>query len=245
VTIYRTRRGARNYGFAVGILQLDCSLPFIPGDVDNATTYDYPVIYRAIPGLSTASCLRGAPEMTEAVVQAARDFETQGVRVISSDCGFMLQFQAAVREAVRIPVALSPMLQLPIIASSLARGRPIGIVTADSANLTPAFLERAGLATPDHPLVIRGLQDQPEFRSAVFDEKGTLDAAQVETEVTGVALDMLRAHPDMGAVLLECSMLPPYASAVQQALGVPVFDFVTMIDQFHKATHQRRYHGSY
>jgi hypothetical protein len=137
------------------------------------------------------------------------------------------------------------MLQLPIIASSLARGRPIGIVTADSANLTPAFLERAGLATPDHPLVIRGLQDQPEFRSAVFDEKGTLDAAQVETEVTGVALDMLRAHPDMGAVLLECSMLPPYASAVQQALGVPVFDFVTMIDQFHKATHQRRYHGSY
>ena len=63
MTIYRTRRGARNYGFAVGILQLDCSLPFIPGDVDNATTYDYPVIYRAIPGLSTASCLRGAPEM--------------------------------------------------------------------------------------------------------------------------------------------------------------------------------------
>jgi Asp/Glu/hydantoin racemase len=245
VTLYRTRRGARNYGFAVGILQLDCSLPFIPGDVDNASTYDYPVIYRAIPGLSTASCLRGAPEMTEAVVQAARDFEVQGVRVISSDCGFMLQFQAAVREAVRIPVALSPLLQLPVIASSQARGRPIGIITADSANLTSDFLQRAGLATPDHPLVIRGLQDQPEFRSAVFDEKGTLDAAQVETEVVSVALDMLREDPAMGAILLECSMLPPYANAVQQATGLPVFDFVTMINQFHQSTHQRRYQGSY
>lgn len=245
MTIYHTRRGARNYGFAVGILQLDCSLPFIPGDVDNATTYNYPVIYRVIPGLSTASCLRGAPEMTEAVVQAARDFETQGVRVISSDCGFMLQFQAAVREAVRIPVALSPMLQLPIIASSLAHQRPIGIITADSGNLTSAFLDRAGLATPHHPLIIRGLQDQPEFRSAVFDEKGTLDARQIEVEVVSVALDMQRTNPAMGAILLECSMLPPYASAVQQALGLPVFDFLTMIDQFHRATHQRRYQGSY
>jgi len=245
MTIYRTRRGARSYGFAVGILQLDCSLPFIPGDVDNATTYGYPVVYRAIPGLSTASCLRGAPEMTEAVVRAACDFETQGVRVISSDCGFMLQFQAAVREAVRIPVALSPMLQLPVIASSLARGRPIGIVTADSGNLTPEFLARAGLATPDHPLVIRGLQDQPEFRSAVFDEKGTLDAGLIQTEVVSVALDMQRMHPGLGAILLECSMLPPYACAVQRALGLPVFDFVTMINQFHQATHQRGYQGSY
>jgi hypothetical protein len=245
MAIYLTRRGARNYGIAVGILQLDCSLPFIPGDVDNASTYRYPVIYRAIPGLSTASCLRGAPEMTEAVVQAARDFETQGVRVISSDCGFMLQFQDAVREAVRIPVAMSPLLQLPIIASSQARGRPIGIITADSANLTPAFLERAGLATPGHPLVIRGLQDQPEFRSAVFDEKGTLDAEQVELEVVGVARDMLRGHPTLGAILLECSMLPPYAYAVQQAVGLPVFDFLTMIDQFHQATHARRHDGAY
>lgn len=245
MTIYRTRRGARNYGFAVGILQLDCSLPFIPGDVDNASTYRYPVIYRAIPGLSTASCLRGAPEMTEAVVAAARDFETQGVRVISSDCGFMLQFQSAVREAVRIPVALSPLLQLPVIAASVAATRPIAIVTADSGNLTVDFLARAGLPIPANPLVIRGLQDQPEFRSAVFDEKGTLDAARVEAEVVAVAQDIAREHPGLGAILLECSMLPPYASAVQQATGVPVFDFVTMIDQFHKATHQVPYQGFY
>lgn len=245
MTVYETRRGARNYGFAVGIIQLDCSLPFIPGDVDNASTYRYPVIYSAVPGLSTAACLRGAPDLAQSVVEAAVALERQGVRVITSDCGFMLQFQAAVRAAVGIPVAMSPLLQLPIIGASIAPGRAIGIITADSRNLTTEFMAGAGFAPPPHPIVIRGLQDQPEFKSAVFDEKGTIDADLVEAEVVAVARDMQRERPDLGAILLECSMLPPYAHAVQAAVGVPVFDFITMIDQFHKATHQERYRGTY
>lgn len=245
MTVYRTRRGARNYGLAIGILQLDCSLPFIPGDVDNASTYGYPVLYRVVPGLSTAACLRGAPELATAAVEAAKELERQGVRAISSDCGFMLQFQDAVREAVEIPVAMSPLLQLPLIASSLAPSRPIGIITADSQNLTPEFLARAGVA-PSNPLVIRGLQDRPEFKTAVFDEKGSLDATEVEAEVVAVAREILRDHPKkLGAILLECSMLPPYASAVQDAVGLPVYDFITMIDHLYAATHQERYDGAY
>ncbi|HEY9567403.1 MAG TPA: hypothetical protein VIR38_04890, partial [Thalassobaculum sp.] len=138
--VFHTRRGARNYGFAVGIIQLDCSLPFVPGDVDNASTYRYPVLYSAVPGLSTAACLRGAPDLAKSVVEAAVALERQGVRCISSDCGFMLQFQGAVREAVRIPVAMSPLLQLPVIGAAIAPGRAIGIITADSGNLTTEFM---------------------------------------------------------------------------------------------------------
>ena len=84
---YKTRRGARNYGIAVGILQLDCSLPFIPGDVDNADTYDFPVIYKVVPGLSTKACLGGAPELARAAVETALELEKQGVRAISSKHG--------------------------------------------------------------------------------------------------------------------------------------------------------------
>src|SRR5215469_11457830 len=172
MSVYRTRRGARNYGLAVGILQLDCSLPFIPGDVDNAGTYPYPVLYKAVPGLSTLACLRGAPELEAAAVEAAKELEKQGVRAISSDCGFMLQFQDAVREAVRIPVCMSSMVQLPQIASSLAASKPIAVITADGTNLTEEFLARNGIKVPNK-LIIRGLEDKPEFRTAVFDEKGS------------------------------------------------------------------------
>jgi hypothetical protein len=244
MTVYRTRRGARNYGQAVGILQLDCSLPFIPGDVDNAGTYRYPVLYKVVPGLSTAACLRGAPELAAAAVAAAQELEIQGVRAISSDCGFMLQFQDAVREAVRIPVCMSSLLQLPLIAGSLAKHRPIAVITADSSNLTQDFLARAGVVVPN-PLVISGLQDAPEFKCAVLDEKGSIDAGRVEAEVVDLCREVKRQHPELGAILFECSMLPPYAQAAQAATGLPVFDFVTMIDTRYAATHRRRYDGFY
>jgi hypothetical protein len=244
MAIYRTRRGARNYGQAIGILQLDCSLPFIPGDVDNASTYRYPVLYKVVPGLSTAACLRGAPDLAVAAVEAARELEGQGVRAISSDCGFMLQFQDAVREAVRVPVLMSSLLQLPLIASSIAASRAIAIVTANAKNLTPDFLTRNGIRVPNK-LVILGLEEEPEFKSAVLDEKGSIDAALVEAEVLSVTRRAKEAHRDLGAILLECSMLPPYARALQDELGLPVFDFVTMIDTLHAATHQRRYEGFY
>ncbi len=244
MTTFRTRRGARNYGFAVGILQLDCSLPFIPGDVDNATTYPYPVIYKVVPGLSTAACLRGAPELEAAAVAAAKELEIQGVRAISSDCGFMLQFQDAVREAVGIPVCMSSLLQLPLVASCLAATRPIAVITADSTNLTPDFLARSGISVANK-ILIRGLQDKPEFKTAVFDEKGSIDAELVESELVALCRQLKTEHGELGAILLECSMLPPYAKAVQDALALPVFDFVTMIDYVYAATHRRRYQGSY
>jgi hypothetical protein len=244
MTVYRTRRGARNYGQAIGILQLDCSLPFIPGDVDNASTYRYPVLYRVVPGLSTAACLRGAPELAAAAVAGAVELEKQGVRAVTSDCGFMLQFQDAVREAVRIPVWMSSLLQLPLIATGLAPSRPIAVITANSNNLTGDFLARSGIAVRN-PIIIRGLQEMPEFKTAVLDEKGSIDAALIEAEIVGLSRQIKVERPDLGAILLECSMLPPYAKAMQDAVGVPVFDFITMIDLLYSGTHQRQYEGFY
>lgn len=237
---YTANAVARTGGQAIGILQLDCTLPFVPGDVDNASTYDYPVLYKMVPGLSTAVCLSGAPEFAASVAEAAVELEALGVRGISSDCGFMLQFQGAVREAVSVPVALSSLLQLPMVARALAPTRPIAVITADSTNLTPAFLERAGISVPN-PLVIRGLQDRPEFKTAIFDEKGTIDTDLVSGEVVEVAREMVEEHPDTGAFVLECSMLPPYSKAIQDATDLPVYDFITMIDLVESATRPKRF----
>ena len=96
-----------------------------------------------------------------------------------------------------------------------------------------------------NPVRILGLQEMPEFKSAVLDEKGSINATLIEEEVVGAVRRAKEKHPDLGAVLLECSMLPPYARAVQDAVGVPVFDFVTMIDFLYASTHRKRYQGFY
>ena len=55
---YRVRN-ADSYGHAVGILLLDYRGPFIPGDVGNATTYDFPVMFKLVKGLTLARVLEG------------------------------------------------------------------------------------------------------------------------------------------------------------------------------------------
>ena len=244
MAVYKARRTAESYGQAVGILLLDAKAPFIPGDVANASSYAYPVIYKTVEGLSTSVCLNGAPEFNSKLAAAAKELEAAGVRGISSDCGFMLQFQDAVREAVKVPVAMSSLLQIPFIAKTLEPSQPIGVITADSTNLTPDFLTRGGIKVKN-PLIIRGMQDEPEFKTAVLQEKGTLDSDLITEETVRMAKSMVKEYPNMGAILLECSMLPPYAKAVQDAVNLPVYDFISMIDYMESGLHKTGYAGSY
>ena len=236
--VYRVNRTAQSYGQAIGILMIDRRVPFVPGDVGNASTFGYPVIYRVVPGLDDEACLESASQFEGPVRRAAKALVDEGVRGISSNCGFMLRYQDAVRDAVDVPVCLSSLLQLPFISRTLQSGQPIGIVTADSNRLSEAFLRSAGVAV-DNPLVIHGMQDAPEFASATRTLAGTLDTDLVSEETVGVTRGMVDECPDMGAVLLECSMLAPYARAVQDAIHRSVYDFVAMIDFMQSGTHSQ------
>lgn len=241
---YEVREGADSYGHAVGVLMLEHPMPFIPGSVGNATTYDYPVIFRVVDGLPFERVFRGDPECADLLVEAARELEAEGVKAITSNCGFMIRYQDAVAKAVRVPVFLSSLLQLPLIAASSGKRRPIGMITADDRGMGNDLLVLAGLES-ETPIVVKGLQDKPEFKRSTLEMCGTLDSDRVEQETVEVARAMLAEHPDMAAILLECSELPPYARAVQAATGVPTYDFITMIDYFHAATQRSAYEGYY
>jgi Asp/Glu/hydantoin racemase len=50
-------------------------------------------------------------------------------------------------------------------------------------------------------------------------------------------------HRPVGAIVLECTNLPPYAAAVQEAVRLPVYDVTTMIEHLHSALVRRRFTG--
>lgn len=243
--IYKVRPQAESYGHEIGILLIDCRTPFIPGDVGNASSYGYPVLYRTVPNVTLDRLIeQGDLSLTEKVIETARALEASGVRAIASDCGYMMHFQEQVAAAVSIPVMLSSLQQLPFIASLLGPRQAIGIICANRRRLTDALLEKA-YPNGRIALHVAGLENCPNFRAPILDETDTLDSDAIEAEVVKTAEALCEAHPQIGAILLECSNLPPYAHAVQAVTGRPVFDFLTMIDHVRAACRRRIYVGGY
>ncbi|MBV6274370.1 aspartate/glutamate racemase family protein [Alcaligenaceae bacterium CGII-47] len=242
---YTVRPHAESYGHDIGILMLDCRTPFIPGDVGNASTYRYPVLYRTMPGVTLDRLINQADvSLTQVVVQTAQELERAGVCAITSDCGYMLLFQEAVAAAVQIPVMLSSLLQLPFIASMLGPDQAVGIICANRDRLTDALLHPLRATRPCR-VFIAGLEHAPNFRGPILDETDVLDQSAIEAEVVQAAVSLANAHPQIAVWLLECSNLPPYAAALQAATGRPVFDFVTMIDAVRGAARRTAYSGHY
>ncbi|MCF8078654.1 MAG: aspartate/glutamate racemase family protein [Desulfobacterales bacterium] len=240
--LYTTKKGRVSSGEAIGILLLDTSVPFIPGDVANATTYDYPVRFQKVEGFSVARALDKDIGIYDALKSAADVLVGQGVRAVTGDCGFMGYHQRRMSDALPVPVFLSSLLQIPLILAMIGQGAKVGVITADSKRLDAALLAEVGVAEAGR-VAVAGLQDSSAFYQAAIEETGTLDAEAVEAEAAAAAVDLVAREPAVKAILLECSMLPPYAAAVQEAVRLPVFDFVTMIDYVFSAVVRQRFSG--
>lgn len=240
--IYHTRKGQVSSGEAIGILLLDTSVPFIPGDVANATTYDFPVRFKKVEGFSVARALGQDESIYPLLKEAALELVEQGVKAVTGDCGFMGFHQHRLAEGLSVPVFLSSLLQIPFMLSMLGQGRRAGILTANGASLETGLPDML-TGVDRNRLVIEGLETYPSFYRFAIEETGSLDTEAVAREVIAAGKKIVADHPDVGALLLECSLLPPYSKALQEAVNLPVFDYITMINYVFSAVVQKRYHG--
>ena len=70
-----------------------------------------------------------------------------------------------------------------------------------------------------------------------------MDIAAAERDVVDAGKALVTRHPDVGAIVLECTNMPPYAAAVQAATALPVFDIYSMISWFHAGLRPRVFDG--
>jgi Asp/Glu/hydantoin racemase len=230
-------------GYSVGIIYIeDVWYPMLPGNAVNAYTYDFPVRMKAIPRLDINRLFSADPAIGEEIIAVGRAMvEKEGIRALCSACGFFGNFHKQVAQALDIPVALSSLVQIPWIRSIIKPSQKIGVLTADAASLSERLLANCGIDDPGS-LVVKDLRHAPQF-SAILEYRGQFDNGKVQAEVVGAALALLEEDADLGAIVLECSDLPPYAAAVQAATQLPVFDFITLIRWLHCATTQKPYCG--
>lgn len=238
-----TIEGQQISGYGVGIVYIEnVNYPLIPGNVVNAYTYDFPVRMMPVKNLTNDRLFNADPTIKDDIIEAARHMvEKEGVRAICSACGFFGNFHKEVAAALDVPVAMSSLVQIPWIRMLLKPGQKIGILTANGASMNENLFKSCGVENTDN-IVFRGLEKSREF-SAVVDMRPCFDNETARQEVVGAAVELVEAEPDIGAVLLECSDMPPYAADVQAATQLPVFDFITLIKWLHSAVMQRPYSG--
>jgi hypothetical protein len=240
--IYRARKKQLSYGRPIGIVTLDELIPCPPGTPGNPTTFPHPVIHEVVRGADIVSLIGlNNPDTETAFVAAGQVLVDKGVTAIAGNCGLMIVHQAAMTRALPVPVMMSSLLQLPLIASLVGPQAKVGIVASSRKNLRQEHIHMA-TAGADIPHVITSMDGAPYFRAMA---NGELDFEQTEAEVVGVAKQLVADNPDVGAILFECVDIPPYAYAVQEATGLPVYDITTMIAHTASALTRRRFEGVY
>lgn len=223
----------------IGVLMLDTHFRRLPGDVGNARTWPFPVQFRVVRGADPAAIVHGSPEVfLEPFIAAALDLVACGVRGITTSCGFLALLQKELAAALPVPVATSSLLQAPLIEAMLPAGQQVGILTFAAEALSPRHLAAVGVRaeTP-----IEGLPPDSLFRRVYGNRGGVSDPAELEREVVAAARTLVERHPNVGAILCECTNLPPHSAAIAAATGRPVFDIVGFIEWFARGLSPQSY----
>jgi hypothetical protein len=232
--IERTRiawGGKTLYGARVGILMLETRFPRIPGDMGNAETWPFPVLYRVVPGASPRRVVcEKAEGLLDEFLAAADELVRLGADGVTTTCGFLSLYQREIAAHVGVPVVTSSLMQIPFIERVLPPGKRVGVLTVSAANLTGQHLRAAG-ADPGTPVV--GTDDGGEFTRVMINDEERLDVAAAERDILAAGDGLVASHDGIGAVLLECTNMVPYARALSQRLRLPVFSIYTFVTWFH------------
>lgn len=216
----------------LGILILDTKFPRIVGDIGNAQSFPFPVLYEKLEGIGPQQAVRDAPgrnDLIDVLADATQRLVARGARGISTSCGFLALVQRELAARSPVPVATSSLLQVPLVQRTLPAGKRVGIITAEARSLTRAHLEAVGVdpATP-----VAGMQEGGSFARTFLGNHVELDRDAVQRELIDAGRKLMADHAGIGAIVLECTNLPPYARALQVATGLPVYDVLTMLAWF-------------
>jgi len=231
--VLETTRGRGVAGVAVGILHIASPFPLLPGNPQNAGSFNFPVLYECVEGLSPAAVMSGDPCGAAPLLAAAQRLQDAGVRIIVGSCGSFANFQSLLISELEIPVYASVMTLVPHILAGLPAGRRLAMVFADIRSCTPKVLAECLVTEPVRIAPI-GCQDLPRFRPLI-EGRTRFEAEAFRSDFMAFLAAELGTDSSIGAVMLQCSELAPYAADVAGLLGLPVYDGAALVRWAHSA----------
>ena len=211
--------------------QLEC----MPGNILHPDTFDFDLRIARVKGADYKTIVESPSDaILKNMIVTARMLEKEGARAITTSCGFNAIFQKELAAAVKIPVFASSLIQIPMVYCSLKPEQAIGVITADKPHLTKAHFTNSGI--PESiPIRVASISQVGEFAKLRDNPTAILDSKLFIKQVVAVAEGLVSKNPEVGAIVLECTDLPPCASAIRRATGLAVFDIVTLLRMVHDA----------
>lgn len=231
------RGGLPFYGSDIGIIMLNNDCPRPVGDIGNAGTWPFPVLYDVVEdAVPTRVVESDAEGLLPGFVAAARRLERAGVRGITTSCGFLAIFQRELAAAVTVPVATSSLLQVPAALRSIGDERRVCVLTINAHTLGRQHFHGVGVSDRElERVVVVGMEDSAHLYGALVGGSRVLDLQTAERELVDAARGAVAQDDSIGAFVFECTNMPPYSAAVRAALNRPVWDTVTLVRSLHAA----------
>lgn len=217
-------------GCPVGLMQLED----LVGNSTNEATFEFPVLFERVPGANLQSVvLSPSQAVLESMILSASKLIDAGAKAVTTSCGFNAVFQRELASAISVPVFTSSLLQIPIIRAVFGANCRILVITANATSLKREHFEGVGVADLENLHVV-GLENNREWRK-IFEAPDTrIDVEVFAEDLIDLAQTQCILHRSH-AILLECTDLPPFANKIRQATGLPVFDFVTLLNYVQQA----------
>ena len=234
--------GKKIYGACLGILMLEANFPRIPGDVGNAKTWPFPVQYRIVPEATPERVvLNRAKNLLLPFINSAKELVNSGADGITTTCGFLSLFHKEISEAVNVPVVTSSLMQVSLVNEILPPNKSAGIITISKSTLSKDHLSKAKVPI-NTPIV--GTDEEGEFTQVVLKNKYELDYKLAQQDILEASGELVKNNKQLGAIILECTNMVPYAAEIRKTTGLPVFSIYNFILWFQNSLIPNRFENN-
>jgi hypothetical protein len=210
----------------VGVLLLESTYMGLPGGMGRADSFDFPVIQEPVLGAQTeiiASSRFAA--LKDGYVEAALKLRDSGVSMITANCGFSVAFQAPVSRATGLPTMMSSLLLAPLL-HRIFNGK-IGVLTFSSADIDESRRAAAGWPADLNPPVA-DVSKSAAWMALRSRTRPQLDYPRMEADLHEITRRFCE-EADLKALLVECTAMLPYETALQRWTNLPVFGITTFL----------------
>jgi hypothetical protein len=215
----------------LGILMLDGKMADVPGCMASAATFPYPVVRRVVPGARPPASPAEVEALLPRYLEAARELEREGISVLTENCnGIMVLLQDRLAAAVSVPVITSALLMVPQIHRMMPAKR-IGVLAFHPEAVNEQVYNACGWSEQEIPIAVGGVAGSEAWHEFLrLKEIPDSLRPRLEGDLIAVGRKMLDEHPDLGAFICECTLMPPANQALREALGLPVYDILNLLD---------------